>query len=194
MGCGHRQPLFGSPDQIARYKRWSSVRHGSGELGMATICGATPATTALKSMAWTTTIGWTDRPHRRDHYRHCQQKQPTNNGGYQAPNSKPVTVSSTLAFILNRQHHPIDRPYSGVANCWVDGLINSGGASGSNDLPKRFKLRSLTSVPAAWVSFRAERHSKGRGLKAFLCSTPSKMCTCARMLTSPKTPGHHRQN
>ena len=62
-----------------------------------------------------------------------KQKQPTNNGGYTA-----LQFGKTHPLIYEKltSEHPIDLTRYQVANCYMGriGLINSGGASGKNDL------------------------------------------------------------
>lgn len=67
-----------------------------------------------------------------------KQKQPENNGGYTAINfgkTHPKVYSELTT------DHPIDLTRYQVANCYMGraGLINSGGASGSNDLAQAVK-------------------------------------------------------
>ena len=62
-----------------------------------------------------------------------KQKQPTNNGGFNA-----IDFSKTHPFVYEKltTDHPIDLTRYQVANCFMgrSGLINSGGPSGDNDL------------------------------------------------------------
>ena len=62
-----------------------------------------------------------------------KQKQPTNNGGFNA-----IKFSKTHPYVYEKltSDHPIDLTRYQVANCYMgrSGLINSGGASGENDL------------------------------------------------------------
>jgi class I fructose-bisphosphate aldolase len=63
-----------------------------------------------------------------------KQKLPENNGGYNAfPN---FGKTSSLVYSKLTTDHPIDLTRYQVANCYMGraGLINSGGASGANDL------------------------------------------------------------
>ncbi len=63
-----------------------------------------------------------------------KQKLPTNNGGYQALEDFGKTHSRVYKDLTS--DHPIDLVRYQVANCYMGrvGLINSGGASGKNDL------------------------------------------------------------
>jgi len=67
-----------------------------------------------------------------------KQKQPTNNGGYTA-----LHFGKTHPFVYEKltSDHPIDSTRYQVANCYMGrvGLINSGGASGENDLQQVVK-------------------------------------------------------
>ncbi len=67
-----------------------------------------------------------------------KQKQPTNNGGYNA-----IKFGKTHPLVYEKlsSDHPIDLTRYQVANCYMGrmGLINSGGASGKNDLAQAIK-------------------------------------------------------
>ncbi|MDX2128684.1 MAG: class I fructose-bisphosphate aldolase [Chloroherpetonaceae bacterium] len=67
-----------------------------------------------------------------------KQKLPENNGGYKALNSKenPYGKSDNRMYTDLVTDHPIDLCRYQVLNCYMGraGLINSGGASGENDL------------------------------------------------------------
>jgi len=67
-----------------------------------------------------------------------KQKLPENNGGYLALNTKenPYGKSDKRMYGELATDHPIDLARYQVANCYMGraGLINSGGASGENDL------------------------------------------------------------
>jgi len=67
-----------------------------------------------------------------------KQKLPENNGGYLALNTKenPYGKSDKRMYSELASDHPIDLARYQVANCYLGraGLINSGGASGENDL------------------------------------------------------------
>ena len=67
-----------------------------------------------------------------------KQKLPENNGGYVALNSGGVSYGKFDDRIYSElaSDHPIDLCRYQVANCYMGraGLINSGGASGKNDL------------------------------------------------------------
>jgi len=67
-----------------------------------------------------------------------KQKLPTNNGGYTAIN---FGKTHPLVYEKLTSSHPIDLTRYQVANCYMGrvGLINSGGASGKNDLQQAVK-------------------------------------------------------
>ncbi len=67
-----------------------------------------------------------------------KQKQPTTNGGFTAIG---FGKTSPLVYDHLTSDHPIDLTRYQVANCYMGraGLINSGGASGSNDLQQAVK-------------------------------------------------------
>ncbi|MCY4159458.1 MAG: class I fructose-bisphosphate aldolase [Bacteroidetes bacterium] len=72
-----------------------------------------------------------------------KQKQPTSNGGYAALNYGGSSYGKFDDRIYTElaSDHPIDLTRYQVANCYMGrcGLINSGGASGSNDLQQAVK-------------------------------------------------------
>jgi class I fructose-bisphosphate aldolase len=87
-----------------------------------------------------------------------KQKQATNNGGYNAINfgkTHPKVYSELSS------DHPIDLTRYQIANCYMGriGLINSGGASGSNDL--------IQAVKTAVINKRAGGMGLISGRKAF---------------------------
>lgn len=67
-----------------------------------------------------------------------KQKQPTTNGGFRAIN---FAKTHPLVYDKLTTNHPIDLTRYQVANCYMGkvGLINSGGASGKNDLQQAVK-------------------------------------------------------
>lgn len=92
-----------------------------------------------------------------------KQKQPTSNGGYAALNQGSARYGKFDERIYTRlaSDHPIDLTRYQVANCYMGrcGLINSGGASGANDL--------LQAVTTAVVNKRAGGMGLISGRKAF---------------------------
>lgn len=87
-----------------------------------------------------------------------KQKQPTNNGGYNAIN---FGKTSPLVYEKLTSDHPIDLTRYQVANCYMGraGLINSGGASGKNDFQQ--------AVRTAVINKRAGGTGLITGRKAF---------------------------
>lgn len=92
-----------------------------------------------------------------------KQKQPTNNGGYKALNSGDSSYGKLDERIYSKlsSDHPIDLTRYQVANCFMGraGLINSGGASGSNDF--------ADAVKTAIINKRAGGMGLISGRKAF---------------------------
>ena len=72
-----------------------------------------------------------------------KQKLPENNGGYNALNMSGSSYGKIDKLVYEKltSDHPIDLTRYQVANCYMGraGLINSGGASGSNDLAEAVK-------------------------------------------------------
>lgn len=92
-----------------------------------------------------------------------KQKQPTNNGGYKALNSGDSSYGKLDERIYSEltTDHPIDLTRYQVANCYMGraGLINSGGASGTNDF--------ADAVKTAIINKRAGGMGLISGRKAF---------------------------
>jgi class I fructose-bisphosphate aldolase len=92
-----------------------------------------------------------------------KQKLPENNGGYVALNSGGVSYGKFDDRIYSElaSDHPIDLCRYQVANCYMGraGLINSGGASGKNDLGE--------AVVTAVINKRAGGTGLISGRKAF---------------------------
>jgi class I fructose-bisphosphate aldolase len=92
-----------------------------------------------------------------------KQKLPENNGGYQALNLGNSSYGKFDKRIYTElsSDHPIDLTRYQVANCYMGraGLINSGGASGSNDL--------RDAVATAVINKRAGGMGLISGRKAF---------------------------
>lgn len=87
-----------------------------------------------------------------------KQKQPTTNGGFSAIN---FAKTHPLVYDKLSSDHPIDLTRYQVANCYMGkvGLINSGGASGKNDLQQ--------AVRTAVINKRAGGMGLISGRKAF---------------------------
>jgi class I fructose-bisphosphate aldolase len=92
-----------------------------------------------------------------------KQKAPENNGGYLSLDSKenPYGKSDKRMYSELSTDHPIDLTRYQVANCYMGraGLINSGGASGANDL--------FDAVRTAVINKRAGGMGMISGRKAF---------------------------
>lgn len=92
-----------------------------------------------------------------------KQKLPENNGGYLALNTKeaPYGKSDKRMYSDLSSDHPIDLTRYQIANCYMGraGLINSGGASGENDL--------VEAVTTAVINKRAGGMGLISGRKAF---------------------------
>ena len=92
-----------------------------------------------------------------------KQKQPNNNGGYKALNTGDSSYGKLDERIYTElaSDHPIDLTRYQVANCFMGraGLINSGGASGSNDF--------ADAVKTAIINKRAGGMGLISGRKAF---------------------------
>ncbi|HWP45082.1 MAG TPA: class I fructose-bisphosphate aldolase [Blastocatellia bacterium] len=92
-----------------------------------------------------------------------KQKMPENNGGYNALSSKenPYGKTSKKVYSELTSDHPIDLTRYQVANCYMGraGLINSGGASGENDIQQ--------AVRTAVINKRAGGTGLISGRKAF---------------------------
>jgi len=92
-----------------------------------------------------------------------KQKLPENNGGYLALNSNGATYGKYDKRIYDElsSDHPIDLCRYQVANCYMGriGLINSGGASGKNDMAE--------AVATAVINKRAGGMGLISGRKAF---------------------------
>ncbi|MBI1394896.1 MAG: class I fructose-bisphosphate aldolase [Betaproteobacteria bacterium] len=92
-----------------------------------------------------------------------KQKLPENNGGYPAMSTKeaPFGKSDKRMYSELATDHPIDLTRYQIANCYMGraGLINSGGASGENDL--------VEAVTTAVVNKRAGGMGLISGRKAF---------------------------
>ncbi|MFN8532887.1 MAG: class I fructose-bisphosphate aldolase [Dehalococcoidia bacterium] len=92
-----------------------------------------------------------------------KQKLPENNNGYGAMNVNGVKYGQTNKLVYSQltTDHPIDLTRYQVVNCYMGraGLINSGGASGSNDLAE--------AVRTAVINKRAGGTGLISGRKAF---------------------------
>jgi class I fructose-bisphosphate aldolase len=92
-----------------------------------------------------------------------KQKAPTGNGGYNDPALKKFGKTHKKVYSDLTSDNPIDLTRYQVANCYMGriGLINSGGASGDNDMQE--------AVTTAVVNKRAGGMGLISGRKAFQC-------------------------
>lgn len=92
-----------------------------------------------------------------------KQKQPENNGGYRALDNFGKTSNAIYGRLTT--DHPIDLTRYQVANCFMGraGLINSGGASGEDNLAQ--------AIRTAVINKRAGGTGLISGRKAFKCDT-----------------------
>jgi class I fructose-bisphosphate aldolase len=92
-----------------------------------------------------------------------KQKLPTNNGGFKALNTGDSSYGKLDERMYTQlcSHHPIDLTRYQALHCYAGriGLINSGGASGENDLDE--------AVQTAVINKRAGGHGLIAGRKAF---------------------------
>ena len=130
---------FGSPESRRQIQETSQAFHLAHELGMATVLWCYLRSPAFK-------VGDVDYHEAADltgQANHLgvtiqadiiKQKLPTNNGGYNALKGFGKTHKKVYSDLTS--DHPIDLVRYQVANCYMGraGLINSGGASGANDM------------------------------------------------------------
>lgn len=154
---------FGSPESARQIQEIARAFHEAHELGMATVLWCYLRNSAFK-------VGDTDYHVSADltgQANHLgvtieadiiKQKLPENNGGYNA-----LKFGKTDARVYSEltTDHPIDLTRYQVANCYMGraGLINSGGASGQNDLEE--------AVTTAVINKRAGGTGLISGRKAF---------------------------
>lgn len=154
---------FGSPESSRQIQEIAQAFHYAHELGMATVLWCYLRNGAFK-------VGDTDYHVAADltaQANHLgvtleadiiKQKLPENNGGYNA-----LKFGKTDARVYSEltSDHPIDMTRYQVVNCYMGraGLINSGGASGSNDLAE--------AITTAVINKRAGGMGLISGRKAF---------------------------
>ncbi|HEY9871757.1 MAG TPA: class I fructose-bisphosphate aldolase [Candidatus Obscuribacterales bacterium] len=154
---------FGSPESSRQIQEISRAFHEAHELGMATVLWCYLRNSAFK-------VGDTDYHVAADltgQANHLgvtieadiiKQKLPENNGGYNA-----LKFGKTDARVYSEltTDHPIDLTRYQVVNCYMGraGLINSGGASGANDMEE--------AVRTAVINKRAGGMGLISGRKAF---------------------------
>ena len=159
---------FGSSESLRQLQEVSQVFAQAHELGMFTVLWCYLRNPAFK-------LGGTDYHAAADltgQANHIgvtigadiiKQKLPTNNGGYRALNSGDSSYGKLDERIYTElsSDHPIDLARYQVANCYMGrmGLINSGGASGSDDFAQ--------AVRTAVINKRAGGMGLISGRKAF---------------------------
>lgn len=163
---------FGSPEsnrQIVDVARAFAYAH---ELGMATILWCYTRNSAFKTggVDYHSAADLTGQANHLGVTIHAdiiKQKMPTNNGGFNAiksPEGGAFGRTDKRVYEELTTDHPIDLTRYQVANCYMGraGLINSGGASGSDDLQD--------AVKTAVINKRAGGMGLILGRKAFQCS------------------------
>jgi fructose-bisphosphate aldolase, class I len=159
---------FGSPESNRQIQEVSKAFAMAHELGMATILWCYLRNSGFKVdgndyHASTDLTGQANHIGSTIEADIVKQKQPTLNGGYQALNSGNSSYGKLDKRIYTElsTDHPIDLTRYQVANCYMGrvGLINSGGASGSNDFAQ--------AVQTAVVNKRAGGMGLISGRKAF---------------------------
>jgi class I fructose-bisphosphate aldolase len=159
---------FGSDESTRQIQEISEAFEYAHQLGLATILWAYIRNPAFKTKEKDYHVS-TDLTGQANHLSATiqadivKQKLPENNGGYKALN----TGNSSYGKLDERMYtelssdHPIDLTRYQVANCYMGraGLINSGGASGKNDLAE--------AVSTAIINKRAGGMGLISGRKAF---------------------------
>ncbi|MGS0527125.1 class I fructose-bisphosphate aldolase [Zobellia nedashkovskayae] len=154
---------FGSPESDRQIQETSKAFKRAHELGMATVLWC-----YLRNDAFKTDKDYSVSADLTGQANHLgvtieadiiKQKQPSNNGGFNA--LKNFGKTSDLVYSKLTTDHPIDLTRYQVANCYMGraGLINSGGASGDDD----FAAAARTAV----INKRAGGMGLISGRKAF---------------------------
>lgn len=134
---------FGSPESARQIQEVAHAFHEAHELGMATILWCYLRNEGFKKdgVDYHTSADLTGQANHLGVTIEAdiiKQKLPENNGGYNA-----IKFGKTDSRVYSEltTDHPIDLTRYQVANCYMgrQGLINSGGASGSNDLEEAIK-------------------------------------------------------
>jgi class I fructose-bisphosphate aldolase len=134
---------FGSPESARQIQEVAHAFHEAHELGMATILWCYLRNEGFKKdgVDYHTAADLTGQANHLGVTIEAdiiKQKLPENNGGYNA-----IKFGKTDSRVYSEltTDHPIDLTRYQVANCYMgrQGLINSGGASGSNDLEEAIK-------------------------------------------------------
>lgn len=139
---------FGSAESRRQLWEVSQAFHRAHELGMATILWCYTRNSAFKTKEKDYHVS-ADLTGQANHLGVTieadiiKQKLPENNGGYNALNMGGSTYGKTDKRVYSEltSDHPIDLTRYQVANCYMGraGLINSGGASGENDVAEAVK-------------------------------------------------------
>ena len=114
-----------------------------------------------------------------------KQKQPENNGGY---NALKFGKTDPLVYSQLTTDHPIDLTRWQVVNCYAGRipLINSGGESkGADDLAQAVRTAVINKRAGGPGSSWAARPSSGRPTRARPSSTPSRTSTSTDPSPSP---------
>ena len=134
---------FGSPESTRQIQEVAHAFHEAHELGMATILWCYLRNEGFKKdgVDYHTSADLTGQANHLGVTIEAdiiKQKLPENNGGYNA-----IKFGKTDSRVYSEltTDHPIDLTRYQVANCYMgrQGLINSGGASGSNDMEEAIK-------------------------------------------------------
>ncbi|MGC4094148.1 MAG: class I fructose-bisphosphate aldolase [Polyangiaceae bacterium] len=159
---------FGSADATRQIVEVSNMFQQAHELGMATILWCYTRNKAFKQGSTDYHVS-ADLTGQANHLGVTmsadiiKQKLPENNGGYKALNSGESSYGKLDERIYTQltTDHPIDLTRYQVVNCYMGraGLINSGGASGSNDFAE--------AVATAVINKRAGGMGLISGRKAF---------------------------
>ncbi|MBF8248906.1 MAG: Fructose-bisphosphate aldolase, partial [Bacteroidetes bacterium] len=139
---------FGSPESRRQIWEISQAFHEAHKLGLATILWCYTRNAAFKTKEKDYHVS-ADLTGQANHLGVTieadiiKQKLPENNGGYNALNMGGSTYGKTDKRVYSEltTDHPIDLTRYQVANCYMGraGLINSGGASGENDVAEAVK-------------------------------------------------------
>jgi class I fructose-bisphosphate aldolase len=159
---------FGSPESRRQIWEVSQMFQQAHELGMATILWCYTRNNAFKTKEKDYHVS-ADLTGQANHLGVTieadiiKQKLPENNGGYTALNMSGSSYGKIDKLVYEKltSDHPIDLTRYQVANCYMGraGLINSGGASGANDL--------ADAVKTAVINKRAGGMGLISGRKAF---------------------------
>ncbi|HZU31432.1 MAG TPA: class I fructose-bisphosphate aldolase, partial [Candidatus Angelobacter sp.] len=158
---------FGSPESTRQIVEISEAFAAAHEMGMATVLWCYLRNSAFKKdKDYHVSADLTGQANHLGVTIHAdiiKQKLPENNGGYLALNSNGASYGKFDKRMYDElsSDHPIDLCRYQVANCYMGriGLINSGGASGKNDMAE--------AVATAVINKRAGGMGLISGRKAF---------------------------